>query len=121
MPRKLIFMTTADPSTYPEKVWRAFHFADVAAHAGLQTEVRLVDEAVKSCRTSLVLGTERGARLIDKLNANERPYPISVCETSCAREHIDDADIRGIRAVLRTDEEILLDIADQLVELVHVG
>ena len=44
--RKLIFFTTSDPAADPSGLFRAYHFAGVAASAGLEAEVRLAGEAV---------------------------------------------------------------------------
>ena len=45
--KKLIFFTVADPSVAPERIEMVYHFANVAAQAGLKAEVRLAGNAVK--------------------------------------------------------------------------
>ncbi|HEV2766457.1 MAG TPA: hypothetical protein VGV63_01965 [Acidimicrobiales bacterium] len=45
--RKLIFFTGAHPAENPRPTWLAYHFAEVAAGAGLEAEVRLAGDAVR--------------------------------------------------------------------------
>lgn len=58
--RKLIFFTTADPRTDPGALFRAYHFANVAAQSGLEAEVRLAGEAVSVTDISVLPDTEQG-------------------------------------------------------------
>lgn len=44
--RTLIFFTSADPRDEGHPLFRAYHFATVAASAGLDAEVRLAGPAV---------------------------------------------------------------------------
>ena len=45
--KKLIFFANSDPAVAPERIEQAYHFANVAAEAGLEAEVRLAGDAVK--------------------------------------------------------------------------
>lgn len=45
--RKLIFFTNSDPAEAPQRIETAYHFANIAAKAGLTAEVRLAGDAVK--------------------------------------------------------------------------
>lgn len=45
--KKLIFFTNSDPAIEPERIEQAYHFANIAAGAGLDAEVRLAGDAVK--------------------------------------------------------------------------
>ncbi len=58
--RKLIFFTTADPRTDPGAIFRAYHFANVAAQAGLQAEVRVAGEAVAVADEAVFGDDDRG-------------------------------------------------------------
>ncbi len=58
--RKLIFFTTADPRTDTAALFRAYHFANVAARSGLEAEVRLAGEAVSVADVAVLPDTEQG-------------------------------------------------------------
>lgn len=44
--KRLIFFVSSDPHDNPKPAWQAYHFAQVAAKAGLDAEVRLAGDAV---------------------------------------------------------------------------
>jgi predicted peroxiredoxin len=45
--KRLIFFVSSDPRTSPRPAGQAYHFAAVAARAGLDAEVRLAGDAVR--------------------------------------------------------------------------
>ena len=61
--RRLIFFTTADPRSDPGPAGQAYHFAAVAARAGLDAEVRLAGDAVRLARPDGVADTPAGQAL----------------------------------------------------------
>ena len=76
--RRLIFFATADPGTDPDPAWRAYHFAEVAAEAGLDAEVRLAGDAVKVAKTGCVAGSVRGGELRAKAAQSHLPFLVSL-------------------------------------------
>ena len=58
--RKLIFFTISDPATDPGGLFRAYHFAGVAASSGLEAEVRLAGEAVTAADPAALPDTDLG-------------------------------------------------------------
>jgi hypothetical protein len=65
--RKLIFFTTADPRTDEDAIFRAYHFANVAATSGLEAEVRLAGRAVDVADIATLPDTERGRDIGQKV------------------------------------------------------
>lgn len=65
--RKLIFFTTSDPAADPGGLFRAYHFAGVAASAGLEAEVRLAGEAVTVTDPAVLPDTDLGRDVRDKV------------------------------------------------------
>lgn len=65
--RKLIFFTNSDPSIDPKPAQMAYHFATVAARAGLEAEVRLAGDAVKLALPNAIAATPEGADLREKV------------------------------------------------------
>lgn len=77
--RKLIFFASADPGSNPDPAWEAYHFAGVAAQAGLEAEVRLAGDAVKVALPDGVAASVRGRELMEKvLTGGGAPYLVSV-------------------------------------------
>ena len=77
--RKLIFFASADPAFNPNPAWEAYHFAQVAAHAGLEAEVRLAGDAVKVALLDGVAASPRGRELKEKVLAGRSaPYLVSL-------------------------------------------
>ena len=75
--RRLIFFTTADPRDDPGPAGQAYHFAAVAARAGLDAEVRLAGDAVRLARPDGVADTPDGQALA--LRAREAgPFLVSL-------------------------------------------
>ena len=67
--RKLIFFTGAHPEENPRASWVAYHFAEVAAGAGLEAEVRLAGDAVRVAQASGTASTPLGEELQAKVRA----------------------------------------------------
>ena len=78
--RKLIFFTTADPRTDPGALFRAYHFAHVAAQSGLEAEVRLAGEAVSVIDPSVLPATDQGRDVRTRIEqaAAERSFLVSL-------------------------------------------
>ncbi len=77
--RKLIFFAAADTRTNPRPAWSAYHFADVAARAGLEAEVRLAGDAVRLAQPGGTEASALGEELIDKARLGARaPYLVSL-------------------------------------------
>ncbi|HSH59408.1 MAG TPA: hypothetical protein VK988_07160 [Acidimicrobiales bacterium] len=77
--RKLIFFSAADTRTKPDRSWSAYHFATVAAQAGLEAEVRLAGDAVRLAQPDGIAGTEDGDRLRQKVKESlDAPFLVSL-------------------------------------------
>lgn len=65
--RRLIFFVSADPRKDASPAWSAYHFAEVAAGAGLEAEVRLAGDAVRVAQLDVIDPTdEKGRELKEK-------------------------------------------------------
>lgn len=64
--RRLIFSVGADPRVNPRPAWSAYHFAEAAANAGLDAEVRLAGDGVRVAHLDSYTDSERGQELHDK-------------------------------------------------------
>lgn len=80
MPRKkLIFFAGADTRSNPKAAWSAYHFADVAAKAGLEAEVRLAGDAVRLAQPDGIPDSEEGHRLREKVKESiDAPFLVSL-------------------------------------------
>jgi hypothetical protein len=77
--RKLIFFTGAHPGENPRPIWLAYHFAEVAAGAGLEAEVRLAGDAVRVAQPGATAGTDLGEALDEKVRAGaSAPFLVSL-------------------------------------------
>lgn len=77
--RKLIFFASADPRVNPGPARSAYHFASVAAAAGLESEVRLAGDAVRLAQPGGIAGTARGDELREKVQAGRGgPFLVSL-------------------------------------------
>ena len=77
--RKLIFFAGADPRTNPRPSWSAYHFAGVAAGAGLEAEVRLAGDAVRLAQPGGIAEGEQGDQLRQKVTDSlEAPFAVSL-------------------------------------------
>ena len=71
--RKLVFFVAADPALEPGVVMSAYHFATVAAGAGLEAEVRLAGDAVKVALPTGIVQSTEGDQLREKVQTGTRP------------------------------------------------
>lgn len=77
--RKLIFFAGADTRTSPRPSWSAYHFATVAAEAGLEAEVRLAGDAVRLAQPDGIPDTELGDQLRQKVKESvDAPFFVSL-------------------------------------------
>lgn len=78
--RKLIFFTTADPGVDPAALFRAYHFAAVAAGNGLEAEVRLAGDAVTVADPSVLPDTDLGRDVRSRVEAaaSDGPFLVSL-------------------------------------------
>jgi hypothetical protein len=77
--RKLIFFTTADPRTDTGALFRAYHFANVAAKSGLEAEVRLAGAAVDATNLESFPDDDRGRDVRQKVRDGvEAPFLVSL-------------------------------------------
>ncbi len=77
--KKLIFFVSADPHENPNPAWSAYHFAKVAADAGLEAEVRLAGDGVRVAHVDSLEGSERAVQLREKAKAGAGgPFLVSL-------------------------------------------
>jgi len=77
--RKLIFFCSADPREDTGAFFRAYHFANVAAGAGLEAEVRLAGSAVDVTDLSTLPGTAAGDMIREKIRESiDAPFDVSL-------------------------------------------
>ncbi|HET7487002.1 MAG TPA: hypothetical protein VFJ85_03680 [Acidimicrobiales bacterium] len=77
--RKLIFFASTDPQEDTRPAWTAYHFAGVAAGAGLEAEVRLAGDAVRLAKAGGIPDTGRGAELRTKVKQGAGgPFDVSL-------------------------------------------
>jgi hypothetical protein len=77
--KKLIFFASADPRENPGPAWSAYHFASVAAEAGLEAEVRLAGDGVRVAHLGSLDRTGRAIDLWDKAMAgSDAPFLVSL-------------------------------------------
>ncbi len=76
---KLIFFAAADPRSNPGPAWSAYHFAETAAEAGLECEVRLAGDAVRIAQPHGVIDSPQGEDLRRKAQGGANaPYVVSL-------------------------------------------
>ncbi len=77
--KKLIFFVSADPRENPGPAWSAYHFAKVAAEAGLDAEVRLAGDGVRVAHVESLQGSGRAVELREKAKAGANgPFLVSL-------------------------------------------
>ena len=120
--RKLIFFVGANPATDPGRLAAAYRFAEAAAGAALDAEVRLAGDAVLAVDPAF-LATVDGAdalrRRID--GAPHDRVAVSVCPRSTETRGISEEQIAAIGARPRALSDILVEVAEGRSVLVHVG
>jgi len=73
----LVFFTTADPRIDPGPAGQGYHFAAVAARAGLSAEVRLAGDAVRLARPDGVADSPEGRALRARV-LEDAPFLVSL-------------------------------------------
>lgn len=77
--KRLVFFTSADPRSDPGPAWSAYHFATVAARAGLDAEVRLAGDAVRLAQPDGIDASTRGDELREKVASGvDGPFLVSL-------------------------------------------
>lgn len=77
--RKLVFFVNSDPRIDPGRISTAYHFATVAAKAGLDAEVRLAGDAVKVAIPGAIQDSVDGNELREKTRLGTTPgYAVSL-------------------------------------------
>lgn len=77
--KRMIFFAAADPRENPGPAWSAYHFAEVAAGAGLDAEVRLAGDAVRLAQPDGVADSPKGEELRRKAKAGaDGPFLVSL-------------------------------------------
>jgi hypothetical protein len=77
--KKLIFFASADPRENPGPAWSAYHFASVAAKAGLEAEVRLAGDGVHVAHVDSLGESGRAIELREKATAGvNAPFLVSL-------------------------------------------
>ncbi len=121
-PKSLVFFVTTDPRTDPGPARLAYHFAAVAARAGLEAEVRLAGDAVKVAL--LVDGAEDSAlvELQDKVRAGASgQYRVSLCPVSVGTRGVSEEQVARIGGRPRPLADILTEVADGRSTLIYVS
>lgn len=120
--RRLLFFAAADTRTNPGPAWSAYHFAEVAAGAGLVAEVRLAGSAVLLAQSDGVEESASGRDLLRLIaSGRDAAYDISMCPGCIAKHDITEDEIAGIGAVPRDLADILTEVAEGRTEMIHVG
>ncbi|MDQ3570623.1 MAG: hypothetical protein M3396_08395 [Actinomycetota bacterium] len=77
--KRLIFFAASDPVENPRPAWSAYHFAEIAAGAGLDAEVRLAGDAVRVAQPDAVASSPQGEDLRQKAKAGRSsPFLVSL-------------------------------------------
>lgn len=77
--KRLIFFASSDTREETGPAWSAYHFAKVAANAGLEAEVRLAGDAVRLAQEGGVADDEKGRELIERSRAGrDEPFLVSL-------------------------------------------
>jgi hypothetical protein len=77
--KRLVFFAAADPRSNPRPVWSAYHFATVAAGAGLEAEVRLAGDAVRIAQPDGLGDSTAGEEArVKALQGPTAPYLVSL-------------------------------------------
>lgn len=120
--KRLIFFASADPRTDPKPTGQAYHFATVAARAGLDAEVRLAGDAVRIAQPGGVAATPEGEALQEKAHqATDNPYLVSLCPSCVTTREVSQDQIDSIGGVQRPLADILTEVAEGRSELIYVG
>lgn len=119
--KKLIFLVAADPAAGAGLVAGAYHYASVAAGAGLEAEVRLAGDAVLVADPAYVATVPGSETLRERVDgAAARRVVVSACPRSADTRGIGDDQLAGIGARPRPLSEILVEVAEGRSVLVHL-
>ena len=120
--RKLIFFVGANPATDPGRLSAAYRFAQAAAGAALDAEVRLAGDAVLAADPAFIATVDGGDALRRRIDgAPGEGFGVSVCPTSTETRGINDEQVAAIGARPRPLSDILVEVAEGRSVLVHVG
>ena len=121
MPRKrLIFFVTADPGADPSPVAAAYHFANAAASADLEAEVRLAGDAVLVADPAYVASVDGAQSLRERVDAAADRVDVTVCARSADARGTRQDQLSAIGARPRLLREILVEVAEGTSVLVYV-
>lgn len=120
--RKLIFFVGANPATDPGRLSAAYRFAEAAAGAALDAEVRLAGDAVLAADPAFIAtidGADSLRRRID--GAPHERVDVTVCPDSTEARGINAEQLAAIGARPRLLGDILVEVAEGRSVLVHMG
>ena len=119
--KRLIFFVTADPAAEPSTVAAAYHFANAAAAADLDAEVRLAGDAVLVADPAYVARVDGIESLRQRVDATADGHvDVTVCPRSVDARGIRQDQLTGIRARPRPLREILVEVAEGTSVLIYV-
>ena len=120
--RKLIFFVGANPATDPGRLAAAYLFAETAAGAALDAEVRLAGDAVLAADPAFIATVDGGDALRKRIDAApDDGFDASVCPNSTDARGINEEQVAAIGARPRLLSDILVEVAEGRSVLVHVG
>ena len=120
--RKLIFFVGANPATNPDRLAAAYRFAEAAAGAALDTEVRLAGDAVLAADPAFIATVDGGDALRKRIDgAPHNRVDVSVCPYSTDARGINAEQVAAIGARPRLLSDILVEVAEGRSVLVHLG
>ncbi len=119
--KRLIFFVTADPGADPSPVDTAYHFANAAAAANLDAEVRLAGDAVLIADPAYVATVDGAQSLRERVDAAaDRHVDVSVCPRSVDARGIRQDQLTSLGARPRPLSEVLVEVAEGRSVLVYV-
>jgi sulfur relay (sulfurtransferase) complex TusBCD TusD component (DsrE family) len=119
--KKLIFFTAADPAADALTVSAAYRFAEAAAAAGVEAEVRLAGDAVLIADPVYVATLQGSATLRGRIDgAVKDRIDVSVCPRSVQARGIRQEQVAAIGAYPRPLADILVEVAEGRSVLVNV-
>ena len=120
--RKLIFFVGANPATDSGRLSAAYRFAEAAAGAALDAEVRLAGDAVLAADPAFIATVDGADALRKRIDgAPEEGFDVTVCPRSTEARGINDEQVAAIGARPRPLSDILVEVAEGTSVLVHVG
>lgn len=111
--KKLIFLTARDPAVEASTVAAAYRFAEAAAGAGVDAEVRLAGDAVLIADPAYVATLDGGDTLRGRIDrAVTTRIDVSVCPRSVQARGIRQDQVVAIGARSRPLADILIEVAE---------